>query len=181
MPRTASPPVQKPRAHSLLGQELGAQARPPTPPANTDAPQLPNHQLTPPAERGSLPRESPPRVITPAPEVVLEPHERLVERVREVVPDVLPAHVFELLAAHETNFHNDLLNVVIHILLEDRSYPKDIKGKGKARVSGEKAAEISGDTNTSVDYTHPNAERRLGQTYRNLSIVRVNVTFFVNS
>jgi TRIAD3 protein (E3 ubiquitin-protein ligase RNF216) len=100
--------------------------------------------------------------------------------VREVVPDVLPAHVFELLAAHEAVPHYELLNVVIHILLEDRSYPKDIKGKGKARAAEERSAEISGDTNTSVDYTRLDASRHLGRVYQDLSLVRINVPFFVN-
>ena len=173
VPQRTTSPVQKPQAHSLLGQELGVEARPLTPPATTDAPQLPDHQLTPPLDHGPLPHDPPPRVPTPALEDAPETQERLVERVREVVPDVLPAHVFDLLAAHETAFHNDILNVVIHILLEDRSYPKDIKGKGKARAAGEKPAEISGGTNPSVDYTHPNADRHLGRAYRSLSIVRV--------
>ena len=179
VPQRATSPVQNPQAHSLFGQELRVQARPLTPPATT-APQLPNHQVTPPLDHGPLPHDPPPRVPTPALEDAPEPHERLVERVREVVPDVLPAHVFDLLAAHETVFHNDILNVVIHILLEDRSYPKDTKGKGKARADGENPAEISEGTNPSVDYTHPNADRRLGRAYRSLSIVRVNVPFFVN-
>jgi TRIAD3 protein (E3 ubiquitin-protein ligase RNF216) len=184
VPQRDTPPVQKPQAHSvsvsLLGQELGVQARPLTPPATTGAPEpgLSNHQPTPPLEHGPLPHESLPPVPTPASEVTPEPHERLVERVREVVPDVLPAHVFDLLAARETVPHNDLLNVVIHILLEDRSYPKDIKGKGKARATGEKSAEISGDTNTKVDYTCLDASRRLGRVYRNLTVVRINVPFF---
>ena len=179
VPQRATPPVQEPQAHSvpLLGQELGVRARPLTPPATTGAPEFSNRQLTPP-EHDPLPHESPPPVSTPASDVAPETHERLVEQVREVVPDVLPAHVFDLLAAHETVPRNDLLNVVIHILLEDRSYPKDIKGKGKARAAGDKSAEHSGDTNTSVDYTYLDASRRLGWVYRNLSIVRINVPFF---
>jgi hypothetical protein len=177
VPQRATPPVQEPQARvPLLGQELGVQPRPLTPPATT-APGVSNRQLTPLLEHGPLPYKSLPPVSTPASEVTPETHERLVERVREVVPDVLPAHVFGLLAAHETVPRNDLLNVVIHILLEDRSYPKDIKGKGKARAAGEKPAENSGDTNTSVDYTCLDAGRRLGRVYRNLSIVRINVLF----
>jgi hypothetical protein len=101
--------------------------------------------------------------------------------VREVVPDVLPAHAFDLLATRDIGVDNrdDLLNLVIHILLEDRSYPKDIKQKGKARATAEEAEEPSGDTNTSVDYTHPNQDRRLGRVYRNLSIVRTNLPFLL--
>ena len=97
---------------------------------------------------------------------------------REVVPDVLPSHAFDLLATRDIGVDNrdDLLNLVIHILLEDRSYPKDIKQKGKARAIAEEAAEPSGDTNTGVDYTHPNPDRRLGRVYQNLSLVRTNLS-----
>jgi len=163
-----------PQRAPVLGQELGVQTRPLTPSATTGTPQLPN--LPP----GPLPHESPPPVSTPDSEVAPEPYERLVERVREVVPDVLPRHVFELLAAHETVPHNDLLNVVIHILLEDQSYPKDIKWKGKERAAGEKSADILGDSNTRVDYTHLDASRHLGRVYRDLSLVRIDVHTFVN-
>ena len=95
---------------------------------------------------------------------------------REVVPDVLPAHVFELLGTRDTGANNrdDLLNFVVHILLEDPSYPKDIKGKGKARAA---AAETSEDANTSLDYTHPNPDRRLGLVYRKQSLVRINFLY----
>jgi E3 ubiquitin-protein ligase RNF216 len=159
------------------------QTKPLTPPAATGTPHSPDHELTPLLEHDPVPRESLPPASADASEVAPEPYERLVERVREVVPDVLPAHVFDLLAERDTGIDNrdDLLNLVVHTLLEDRSYPKDIKGKGKARATVEKAAEISGDTdNTSVDYTHPDPNRRLGRVYRNLSLVRTNFPLFIS-
>ena len=57
------------------------------------------------------------------------------------VVDPEPARHGEI---HEPAFPNNLLDVVIDILLEDRSYPKDLKGKAKARATDEKATgEIS--------------------------------------
>jgi E3 ubiquitin-protein ligase RNF216 len=175
-PQRATSPVQKPLAHAALLEqepEVQPETKPLTPSAAaaTGTPQLPDRQ-TPPPEHDPLPHESPPAASADASDVAPEPYERLVERVHEVVPDVLPAHVFDLLATHDTGVNNrdSLLNLVIHILLEDRSYPKDIKGKGKARAAAE---ETSGDTNTSVDYTHP-PDRRLGRAYQNLSLVRIN-------
>jgi len=158
----------------VVSQEQGAtQPKPLTPPATPDSPQQPNHQLTPPAEHVTLPDE-PPRPVTPvASEAGPESHDRLVERVREVVPDVLPTHVFELLAMHETTFPNNLLDAVIHMLLEDRSYPKDVKGKAKARAA-ESTAETSEDL---VDYSRVGGDRRLGPKYRILSSVRYNSPF----
>lgn len=180
MPQRASSPVQDPHAHGTLleqepeqGPEVQLEVKPLTPSA-PGTPQPPDRQ-TPPLGHDPLPHESlPPASADVAPEP--EPYERLVERVREVVPDVLPSHVLDLLATRDSGFNDrdDLLNLVIHILLEDQSYPKDIKGKGKARAT--EAAETSGDTNTSVDYTHPNPDRRLGRVYRNLSLVRTNLS-----
>lgn len=176
------PPVQKPHAHAAREeqeQESQLESKPLTP-AATGTPQLPDRQ-TPPLEHDPLPHESPPPASADVPEVAPEPYERLVERVREVVPDVQPAHVFDLLATRDTGVNNrdDLLNLVTHILLEDRSYPKDIKEKGRARAAPEEAAETSGNTNTSVDYTHPNPDRRLGKEYQNLSLVRINASFLL--
>jgi len=134
--------------------------------------QVPGHRLTPPLGHIPLGEEPPLPVTADASEVVQEPHERLVERVREVVPDVLPAHVVKLLSMHETAFPNNLLEAVIHILLEDRSYPKDVKGKGKAKAVEKKTEEVSGDIGADVDYTRPDKSRRLGSAYRTLSLVR---------
>ncbi|KAI9511179.1 hypothetical protein F5148DRAFT_406366 [Russula earlei] len=175
--RRPASPVQKPHVHStsVVGQEQDViPARPLTPPATPDSPQLVNRQLTPPPDVPPVHEQlqEPRRKET---FVAAESHERLVERVREVVPDVLPAHVFELLASHEATFADNLLNAVIHVLLEDRSYPRDVKGKGKARAPEERTTEASGDVNTSVDYSQLGGDRRLGPTYRSLSLVRCNL------
>ncbi len=183
-PASRHPSVAPPHSHSasLLEQQELVQTKPLMPPAATGTPHPPDHKLIPLLEHDPVPHESLPPASADASEVVPEPYERLVERVREVVPDVLPAHVFDLLAERDTGIDNrdDLLNLVIHILLENRTYPKDIKGKGKATATAEKAAEISGDTiNTSVDYTHPDPNRRLGRAYWNLSLVRTNFSLSI--
>lgn len=141
-----------------------------------DSPQVPDHRLTPALEHIPLGEKLPPPVTADAPEVVQESHERLVERVREVVPDVLPAHVFKLLSTHETVFANNLLDAVIHTLLEDRTYPKDVKGKAKAVEK--KTEEVSGDIGTGVDYRLLDMNRRRGSVYRTLSLVRFDLPFF---
>jgi TRIAD3 protein (E3 ubiquitin-protein ligase RNF216) len=141
-----------------------------------DSPQVPDHRLTPPFEHTPLGEELPPPVTADASEIVQESHERLVERVREVVPDVLPAHVLELLSMHETAFANNLLDAVIHTLLEDRSYPKDVKGKAKA--VNKETEEVLGNIDTDVDYTLLDTNRRLGSTYRTLSLVCFDFPFF---
>jgi hypothetical protein len=150
------------------------QTRDPTPPAIPDSPQAPNHQLTP-FEYIPLGHESPPPVTADTPDVVRESLEGLVERVREVVPDVLPAHVFRLLSIHETVFPDNLPDVVIHILLEDQSYPKDLKGKGKARDEDDEDEVTVGfleDTDMNLGCLSLDANWHPGSTYWTLSLVR---------
>jgi hypothetical protein len=158
---------------SILAQETSVlEAQGPTPLTIPDSPQTLNCQLAP-LEHIPLPHDPPLPVIADSSEVVEESHERLVERVREVFPDVLPKHVFELLAIHETVYADNLFEVVIHILLEDRSYPKDLKGKASARDGEETASDFEED----VDYTILDANRHLGWVYRTLSLVRLDLPF----
>jgi TRIAD3 protein (E3 ubiquitin-protein ligase RNF216) len=111
--------------------------------------------------------------LPPLSQGLQESHEVLVERVREVVPDVLPAHVFNLLDQHKAAFSDNLLDAVIHTLLEDQSYPKDLKGKGKARGAEGNPSENPGDVNTSIDYANFDANRSRGPVYRGLCLVRL--------
>ena len=135
--------------------------------------QLPYPEHIPPPGHVPLVRELSPPIATLVSGVEREPHEVLVERVREVVPDVLPAHVFELLNQHDGAPDGNILDLVIHTLLEDPSYPKDLKGKGKARAAKDNPSEIPGDVNTSVDYAILDANRSRGPVYRALCLVRI--------
>ena len=138
--------------------------------------QLPYNEPTPPPELVPLVCEPSPPVATLVLGVEQQPHEVLVERVREVVPDVLPAYVFNLLDQHKAANSDNILDLVIHTLLEDSSYPKDLKGKGKARAAKDNPSEIPGDVNTSVDYAILDANRSRGPVYRALCLVRLSAS-----
>ncbi|KZV74428.1 hypothetical protein PENSPDRAFT_648058 [Peniophora sp. CONT] len=56
-------------------------------------------------------------------------------QVCEMIPDVSPDHVRALLDQHKAAYPNDIVNFVVHTLLESKSYPKLEKGKGKAKSS----------------------------------------------
>jgi E3 ubiquitin-protein ligase RNF216 len=139
--------------------------------------QLPNHDdpmmLAP--DHVPVNHERLPPANTASAKIAQEPDERLVERVREVVPDVLPSHVLKLLAQHKkATFSGLLLDVIIHNLLEDQSYPRDAKGKGKERAAEKKLVEFFGNNSMNIEYTHPNADKPAGSTYRVLSMVCIN-------
>lgn len=162
------PSVQGPHAHPApIGMQI-------MPLAN---PQLPYGELAPPPELFPPVHAPSPTVATPVSGDEQVPHEVLVERVREVVPDVLPAHVFDLLDRHKAAFTGNLLDAVIHHLLEDPSYPKDLKGKGKARTAKENPLGNPGDVNTGIDYAKFDANRSRGPVYRGLCLPHLHSNF----
>jgi TRIAD3 protein (E3 ubiquitin-protein ligase RNF216) len=167
------PAVQEPHAHPA---SIGGGSMQIMPLADPGSHQLPYNEPTPPLGLVPLVREPSPPVATLVSRVEQQPHEVLVERVREVVPDVLPAHVFNLLNQHKAAISDNILDLVIHTLLEDPSYPKDLKGKGKARAAKDNPSEIPGDVNTSVDYAILDANRSRGPVYRALCLVRLGAS-----
>lgn len=135
--------------------------------------QLPFTEHAPPPGLVPLVHEPSPPAATLVSGVEERLQEVLVKRVREVVPDVLPAHVFDLLDQHQAAHSDNILDLVIHTLLEDSSYPKDLKGKGKARAAKDNPSEIPGDVNTSIDYAILDVNRSRGPVYRALCLVRL--------
>lgn len=160
------PFVQEPHAHPAFIEGGSIQIIP----LANHGHQLPYSAVTPPPELVPLVREPSPPVATLVSGGGQESHEVLIERVREVVPDVLPAHVLNLLDQHKAAFLGNLLDVVIHTLLEDPSYPKNFKGKGKASMAKENLPEIPGDVDTTIDYANLDANRSQGPVYRALCL-----------
>ncbi|KAI0055178.1 hypothetical protein BV25DRAFT_284450 [Artomyces pyxidatus] len=123
----------------------------------------------------------PPRVPTPPHDVVdvdfnefiHDPHEHYVAQVREVVPDVLAAHVFELVERYEVAHPEDVVGAVLHALFEDPTYPKEVRDKGKG-----KAVDRSGQDSSSggTDYSRTDREH-LGLAYRTLALEQLYVDF----
>ncbi len=93
-------------------------------------------------------------------------------QVLEIVPDVDPDFVEELIAKNLPTFGDKVVETVLHTLLEDRSYPKSVK-KRKADVaavggSAPKKTKV-GDK---VDYASTNRNFTGGVFYNDLAIVR---------
>ncbi|EIW57041.1 uncharacterized protein TRAVEDRAFT_73305 [Trametes versicolor FP-101664 SS1] len=90
----------------------------------------------------------PPAPIAPEPQVPVPPaipHENLLQdaqapfdayvaQIMEIIPDVLPAHVYSLVEQHYPNYLDKVVEPVLHNLFENPDYPKaDAKGKGKRK------------------------------------------------
>lgn len=127
-----------------------------------DEPPL-NAPLAAPPPRASVSRLSP----------VSDPADAYVAQVLEIVPDVLPAHVFDLVQNREGN----VVEQVLHLLFEDPTYPKaSNKGKGKRkRERDDDAAESSSaPVKVKIDYASEDREPVPGFQYSALSLVGVS-------
>ncbi|KAF8911320.1 hypothetical protein CPB85DRAFT_1303537 [Mucidula mucida] len=98
-------------------------------------------------------------------------------QVLEIVPDVDPDFVEELIAKNLPTFGDKVVETVLHTLLEDRSYPKSVK-KRKADVaavggSAPKKTKV-GDK---VDYASTNRNFTGGVFYNDLAIDQLTVDF----
>ncbi|VDC06967.1 unnamed protein product [Peniophora sp. CBMAI 1063] len=80
-------------------------------------------------------------------------------QVCEMIPDVSPDHVRALLRQHKAAYPNDVVNFVVHTLLESTSYPKLGKGKGKAKSS----------TPDEIDYTSTTRNIQYSNSYYSLA------------
>ena len=97
------------------------------------------------------------------------PFDLYVAQVLEIIPDVLPAHVFSLLEQYYPNSKDKVVETVLHVLFEDPDYPKaDTKGKRKRDEQEEERylGRTSGRAATIADSNNGVGNRR-SQTYQN--------------
>lgn len=105
------------------------------------------------------------------PEIRRNPIDVYTDQVLEIVPDVLPEHVHMLVTRYVQISKDNALEQVLHILLEDPTYPKvDKKGKGKRkREADDEDAKKSGKVN--VDYGDKDRHSEGGPFYIDLALV----------
>ncbi|KAG1852496.1 hypothetical protein F4604DRAFT_1805515 [Suillus subluteus] len=109
-----------------------------------------------------------------------DPTDACVARVLEIVPDVEPTHVSKL-AEHfihsPANAGQNVLELVLHSLLENPSYPKvDRKGKRKRTEDDEEGA-ARGQPAPKIDYGTTDREFKGGVHYFELALEQLMVDF----
>ncbi|KAI0632604.1 hypothetical protein C8Q77DRAFT_1118443 [Trametes polyzona] len=98
-----------------------------------------------------------------------DPFDVFVAQVLEIIPDVLPAHVYSLVEQHYPNYQDKVVEPVLHFLFENPKYPKaDAKGKGKRKRD---ADEEYGDraVKQKIDYGDKNRKCEGGAHYLTLA------------
>lgn len=125
------------------------------------------------------PLPQPPQPSEP-PAEAQDPTDACVARVLEIVPDVEPAHVLKL-AEHfihnPVNAGQNILELVLHSLLEDPNYPKvDRKGKRK-RTEDDEEGIARGQPAPKIDYGTTDREFKGGVHYIELALEQLMVDF----
>lgn len=105
-----------------------------------------------------------------------DPVSACVARVLEIVPDVEPDHLTQLVTRAVSTHGSGVLEHVLHVLFEDSKYPKiDAKGKGKRKHADDedKDAQAGGSKRPKVDFGYGDLSRAFkgGPDYLDLALV----------
>lgn len=132
---------------------------------------------------------SPPAPVAPEPPVPAPPaipHETLLQdaqapfdayvaQIIEIIPDVLPAHVYSLVEQHYPNYLDKVVEPVLHNLFENPDYPKaDAKGKGK-RKRDEEEEQAERAVKLKIDYGSKERKWEGGIYYHALAMVSMHL------
>ncbi len=100
-----------------------------------------------------------------------DPFDAYVAQIIEIIPDVLPAHVYSLVEQHYPNYLDKVVEPVLHSLFENPDYPKaDAKGKGK-RKRDEEEAQAARVVKPKIDYGSKERKSEGGIYYHALAMV----------
>ncbi|KAH7906652.1 hypothetical protein BJ138DRAFT_1129757 [Hygrophoropsis aurantiaca] len=114
-----------------------------------------------------------PQPILPA----VDPIDAYVARVIEIVPDVQPGHVLTLIEQYHATHPENVVELVLHALLEGPPYPKvDNKGKRK-RVEGEEDGVVRGQPKPKLDYAQKDREYKGGPHYTDMALEQLLIDF----
>lgn len=183
-------PFAKPAPPTLNGS-LPTPKRFPSPQATplflaSDEDEQPYHEPLPfaplpiPVAQDTLKQASSPeqilKPVSPPPDI--DPIDTYVARVLEIIPDVQPAHVHTLLMQHIDIHKDGAVELVLHNLFEDSSYPKiDKKGKRK-REEVDNEGDERGVAKTKIDYGDKDRVHSPGQFYVDIALVRSSLVVF---
>ena len=132
-------------------------------------------------------RDEPPEEVAGAVHAVQEnevPFDVYVAQVLEIIPDVLPAHVFSLIEHHYPNYKDKVVEPVLHSLFENPDYPKaEAKGKGKRKRDAdadddEEQSQSQRAVKMKIDYGDKNRVRAGDPEYVHLALVS-SITCFL--
>jgi TRIAD3 protein (E3 ubiquitin-protein ligase RNF216) len=119
------------------------------------------------------PAEPPAAVEVVEPEPEADPTSTYVARILEIIPDVDPDHLLDLVTKNVPTHGDQVVEHVLHSLFEDPTYPKvDRKGKGKRRQSdGDAEGDGTPSKRTKIDYGNKERPYKGGVHYADMALV----------
>ncbi|KAL0960254.1 hypothetical protein HGRIS_011885 [Hohenbuehelia grisea] len=122
---------------------------------------------------------SPPRTRTPtppAPEPPLDPADDYTAQVLEIIPDVTPEHVYQLIQTHLPTHGGGVVEQVLHVLFEDPHYPR-VDKKGKRKADEPAPDDNRGHPKTRIDYASIDRLAPRGIVYDALALEQLQTDF----
>ncbi|KAH9900729.1 hypothetical protein C8Q73DRAFT_786155 [Cubamyces lactineus] len=124
-----------------------------------------------------MPNAAPEAVNQPAAMDDTDPFDGFVAQVLEIIPDVLPAHVYSLIEQHYPNYLDKVVEPVLHTLFENPDYPRaDAKGKGKRKHEDDEPQPDRG-VKPKIDYGNKNRRHEGGYYYGILAVEQLAADF----
>jgi len=107
------------------------------------------------------------------PEIEVDTTTTYVSRILEIIPDVEPDHVLDLITKSAPTYGAQVVEHVLHILFEDPTYPKvDKKGKGKRKqVHGDLEGDGTPTKKAKIDYGNKERPYKGGVHYADMALV----------
>ncbi|TDL14424.1 hypothetical protein BD410DRAFT_203972 [Rickenella mellea] len=118
-------------------------------------------------------------LIPAEPPASKDPVDGFVATILEFVPDVDPCHARALVEKHKVAYGDEVVETVLHILLEDASYPKLVKNKLKRKLSSNAldVPEQSPAKKAQIDYGISQRQYNGGQHYVELAMNQLFMDF----
>ncbi|KAI0691586.1 hypothetical protein C8Q76DRAFT_634530 [Earliella scabrosa] len=122
--------------------------------------------------------EQPPARAAPEPVTIPDeediPFDAYVAQVMEIIPDVLPAHVYSLMEEHHPKHKENVVEAVLHAIFENPDYPKiDAKGKRKREDDDQPQRAVK----PKIDYGDKSRKAERGPHYPALAIEQLESDF----
>ncbi|KAF9506192.1 hypothetical protein BS47DRAFT_1399698 [Hydnum rufescens UP504] len=105
-----------------------------------------------------------------APSPHLDPIDRIVAQVLEIIPDVSPPHALSLAQKYYSDYQSTTHETIVHALLEDPNYPKSERGKRKRAADDEGGQGKGKAKEPKIDYFSKDRPFTGGHAYMSLSM-----------
>ncbi|OCH88146.1 hypothetical protein OBBRIDRAFT_795550 [Obba rivulosa] len=126
------------------------------------------------SNRVNRPSAGPAEPAAEAPAEPQDPFDGYVASVLEIIPDVLPSHVRELVERQYPEYQANIVEAVLHLLFESPNYPKETRGaKGKRKREVDDDEDVREAARAKIDYGSKDRRREGGPHYAKAAVLQL--------